>query len=215
MNTYDFILKNKVVAIVRCVYGDDLLHLAGAFVKGGVRLIECTFDQKDPCCVEKTSEAIGMLRNNLGDEMMYGAGTVLTVDQVEAAYNAGAKFIISPNVNSGVIKRTKELGMVSIPGAMTPTEILTAHELGADIVKLFPATTLGFQYIKDILAPITHVKLMATGGVTEDNFGEYLKLGFVGAGISGRLSDKKLIAAHDWNSIAVRAEALMRIAEGR
>lgn len=213
MNTYDFILQNKIVAIVRKVYGKELLSLAKALNEGGVKLIECTFDQQDPMCIEKTSEAIGMLCNNFGDDMMFGAGTVLSPSQVDAAYKAGARYIISPNVSERVINRTKQLGLVSIPGAMTPTEILTAHDLGADIVKLFPATTLGFKYIKDILAPITHVKLMATGGVNEENFGEYLSLGFAGAGISGRLSDKALIAAGDWNTITRRAEIFSDIAK--
>lgn len=211
MNTYDFIIKHKVVAIVRKIYGDDLSALANALCRGGVRLIECTFDQQDSDCINKTSDAISMLCRRFGDDMMPGAGTVLTVEQVDAAYNSGAKYIISPNVDADVIRRTKELGMISIPGAMTPTEILTAHKLGADIVKLFPATTLGFKYIKDILAPITHVKLMATGGVTEENLYEYLSLGFAGAGISGRLTDKSLISAGDWDAITRRAVAFTAI----
>ena len=213
MSTLDFVLENKVVSIVRRVYGDDLLKLAHALCDGGVKMIECTFDQQDPCCIEKTTEAISMLCAEFGDRMYFGAGTVLSAKQVDAAAEAGAKYIISPNVNPYVIGHTKELGLVSIPGAMTPTEILSAHDLGADIVKLFPATTLGFKYIKDILAPITHVKLMATGGVTEENFADYLSLGFVGAGVSGRLSDKKLIAAGDFDTIRQRAAAFVRIAE--
>lgn len=212
MSTLDFVLENKVVSIVRRVYGDDLLKLAHALCDGGVKMIECTFDQQDPCCIEKTTEAISMLCAEFGDRMCFGAGTVLSAKQVDAAADAGAKYIISPNVNPYVIGRTKELGLVSIPGAMTPTEILSAHDLGADIVKLFPATTLGFKYIKDILAPITHVRLMATGGVTEENFADYLSLGFVGAGVSGRLSDMKLIAAGDFDTIRQRAAAFVRIA---
>lgn len=213
MNTYDFILNNKVVTIVRRLYGDELYHLAEAICEGGVRMIECTFDQQDPCCSEKTAEAISELCKRFGSDMMFGAGTVLTPEQVQTAADAGAKYIISPNVSSAVIERTKELGLVSIPGAMTPTEILTAHDLGADIVKLFPATTLGFKYIKDILAPITHVKLMATGGVTEENFAQYLSLGFAGAGISGRLTDKKLIAAGDYKEITNRAKTFVEISK--
>ena len=211
MNTLDFISENKVITICRRVYGEDLLKLADALYAGGIKMIEVTFDQADPDCVEKTSECIRSLCDRFGDRMMFGAGTVLTAEQVAAAAKAGARYIISPNVDADVIARTKELGLVSIPGAMTPSEILTAHKLGADIVKLFPAGYLGFGYIKDILGPISHVKLCATGGVTEENWGKYLEFGFAGAGISGRLCDKKCIAAGDFEEITRRAKVFMDI----
>ena len=130
---------------------------------------------------------------------------------MKAAADAGARYIMSPNVDPEVIACTKELGLVSMPGAMTPSEILEAHKLGADIVKLFPSGYLGFGYIKDILGPISHVKLCATGGVNEDNWGTYLDYGFVGAGVSSRLSDKKLIAAGDFEEITRRAKVFMDI----
>lgn len=211
MNTLDFIQENKVITICRKVYGQELLNLAEALVAGGVKLIEVTFDQADPDCANKTSECISMLCEKYGDQMMFGAGTVLTKEHVKVAADAGARYIISPNTDPEVITYTKELGLVSIPGAMTPTEIMTAHNLGADIVKLFPAGYLGFSYIKDILAPISHVKLCATGGVNEQTWGEYLKLGFAGAGISSRLCDKKCIAAGDFAEITRRAQAFTDI----
>ncbi len=211
MNTLEFVQSNKVITICRKVYGKDLENLAGALVAGGVKLIEVTFDQADPDCVKKTAECIHMLCEKYGDSMMFGAGTVLTKEQVKAAAEAGGRYIISPNTDPEVISYTKELGLVSIPGAMTPSEIMTAHNLGADIVKLFPAGSLGFKYIKDILAPISHVKLCATGGVTEENWGDYLDLGFVGAGISSRLCDKKCIAAGDFDEITRRAQAFTDI----
>ena len=211
MNTLEFIQENKVITICRKVYGEDLLRLAAALYEGGVKLIEVTFDQADPDCVEKTAEAIRSLCAAFGDRMMFGAGTVLTREQVKAAAEAGARYIISPNTDAAVILFTKELGLVSIPGAMTPSEIITALNLGADIVKLFPSCYLGFRYIKDILAPISHVKLCATGGVNEENWGEYLDLGFAGAGISGRLCDKKCIAAGDFAEITRRAKVFMDI----
>lgn len=211
MNTLDFIFQNKVITICRRVYGEDLLKLADALYAGGIKMIEVTFDQADPDCIEKTSECIRTLCDRFGDKMMFGAGTVLNAEQVEAAAKAGARYIISPNVDADVIAKTKELGLVSMPGAMTPSEILTAHKLGADIVKLFPAGYLGFGYIKDILGPISHVKLCATGGVTEENWGKYLEFGFAGAGISGRLCDKKCIAAGDFEEITRRARVFMDI----
>lgn len=209
----DFILKNKVITICRKVYGDDLMNLAKALTEGGVKMIEVTFDQEDPDCVRKTSEAISTLKDYFKNEMHFGAGTVLNTEQVEAAYAAGAKYIIAPNVNLDVIRRTKELGLISIPGAMTPSEVMTAYDNGADIVKLFPANYLGFSYIKDLRAPINHVKLLATGGVTEENFEAFLKAGLIGAGVSSRLCDKKLIAAGDFAEITRRAKVFSQIAK--
>ncbi|MEM4724748.1 MAG: bifunctional 4-hydroxy-2-oxoglutarate aldolase/2-dehydro-3-deoxy-phosphogluconate aldolase [Candidatus Hadarchaeum sp.] len=215
MNTCEFIEKHKLIVVCRRIYGDDLQKLAAALFKGGVRLMEVTLDQQDSDCVAKTCEAIRMLCKLYGSELVVGAGTVLNEKQVDAALDAGAKYIVSPNYNPTVIKHTKELGLVSIPGAMTPTEILAAHDCGADFVKLFPSTTLGFQYIEDILAPITHVKLIATGGVNEENFGRYLDLGFVGAGVSGRLTDRKLIASGNFEELTRRAEVFCSIARGK
>lgn len=211
MDTLEFIQASKIITICRKVYGAQLEQLAGALAAGGIKLIEVTFDQADPDCVQKTTQAIAMLNEKYGDQMMFGAGTVLTREQVKAAADAGGRYIISPNTDPEIIAYTKELGLVSMPGAMTPSEIITAHNLGADIVKLFPSGWLGFKYIKDILAPISHVKLCATGGVTEENWGEYLDLGFVGAGISGRLCDKKCIAAGDFEEITRRAKVFADI----
>ncbi len=208
------ILERKIITIVRGTYGEDLRKLAPALYDGGIRFMEVTFDQKDPDCIAKTAGAISMLNAEFaGCDFYAGAGTVLTKEQVKAAFDAGASYIISPNTNPEVIRYTKELGLVSIPGAMTPTEILFAHDCGADIVKLFPAATLGLKYVKDILAPISHVAIIATAGITEENFAEFLKLGLKGAGISGRLTDKKLIAAGDWEEFTRRAKAFVDIAD--
>lgn len=206
-----FIRKNKVVTICRRVYGDELKKLADALSAGGVRLMEVTFDQGDPRCVERTAEAIRMIGENFQGGILPGAGTVLSPEQVKIAKQAGAAYIISPNTNPRVIQETLKVGLVSIPGAMTPSEILTAHDAGAHLVKLFPAGSLGMKYIRDILAPINHVGLVATGGVTEENWPEYLKLGFAGAGVSSRLCDKKLIAEGNFAEITKRAEAFCRI----
>ena len=210
----NLILEKKIITIVRGTYGDDLRKLAHALYDGGIRFMEVTFDQKDPDCIAKTAGAISMLNAEFaGCDFYAGAGTVLTKEQVKAAFDAGASYIISPNTNPEVIRYTKELGLVSIPGAMTPTEILFAHDCGADIVKLFPAATLGLKYVKDILEPISHVAILATAGITEENFAEFLKPGLKGAGISGRLTDKKLIAAGDWEEFTRRAKAFVDIAD--
>ena len=147
--------------------------------------------------------------------MRIGAGTVITEAQVEAAYNAGAQYIISPNVNEKVIRKTLEKGLISMPGAMTPTEILRADELGAQFVKLFPAGYLGFSYIKDILGPISQVRFIATGGVNEETLPRYYDMGFCGAGISGRLTDRKLIESGDFEEFTRRARIFCEITEQR
>ncbi len=206
------ILEKKIITIVRGTYGRELLCLSRALYDGGIRFMEVTFDQSDPACLDKTAEAIAMLDENYKGAMHFGAGTVLSRKQVDAARSAGAGFIISPNTDPDIIKYTRDCGLISIPGAMTPSEILTAHNCGADLVKLFPAATLGERYVKDILAPISHVKIIATAGITEDNFRRFLELGLKGAGISGRLTDKKLIAAGDWMEFTRRAETFVNIA---
>ena len=214
-STAQFIEKNKLIVICRGIYGDNLLNLSQALYEGGIRLIEVTFDQANPDCMEKTTQAISALKNKHQDAMLIGAGTVLSPLQVECAYNAGASYIISPNVNPAVIKKTKELELISIPGAMTPTEILYASELGADFVKLFPATTLGMRYIKDIRGPINHIKLVAAGGVTEENLPEYLNLHFAGAGISNRLTDPTLIAENNFAEFTRRAKVFVDIVKNK
>lgn len=209
----EFIEKNKIIAIVRGTYGEDLLKLVTAIEKGGVRLVEVTFDQGDPDCLQKTTASISMLAEKFEGKMRIGAGTVLNEEQVEAAYKAGAQYIISPNTNLKVIAKTKELDLVSIPGALTPSEILTAYDAGADLVKVFPAGAHGLKYIKDIRGPINHVKLFATAGVTPDNLADYLEVGFSGAGISSYLTDKKLIAAGKFDVLTKHAKELIAIAD--
>lgn len=213
LSLVDLILEKKIITIVRGTYGETLEKLAEALYKGGIRFIEITFDQKDPEGLKKTADAIRKLNGLFEGKLYVGAGTVLTEEQVRVAYEAGAKYIVSPNTNARIITLTKELGMISIPGAMTPTEILQAHELGADLVKLFPTASLGLNYVKDILAPISHIAIIATAGITEENFGEFLKLGLRGAGISGRLTDKKLLATGNWEEFTRRARAFVSIAE--
>lgn len=211
MNIKDYIEQYRIICICRRLYGDDLKKLAHALYDGGIKMIEVTFDQQDPECNAKTAGAIEDLCKEFKGEMRFGAGTVLTKEQVDVARFSGAEYIISPNTNIDVIRHTKASGMVSIPGAMTSSEILTAHDHGADFVKLFPATWLGFAYIKDIFGPITHVKLIATGGVKEENLAQYYSMGFTGAGISGRLADKQLIEKGDFGEITARAAKFMSI----
>jgi 2-dehydro-3-deoxyphosphogluconate aldolase/(4S)-4-hydroxy-2-oxoglutarate aldolase len=203
------ILEKRVIVIVRKTYGEPLYRLAEALFEGGLRFLEVTFDHTDPEGIEKTCSAITALQKQLGSKGMHiGAGTVLTADQVDRAAAAGAQYIISPNVNTAVIARTKELGLVSIPGAMTPTEIVDADEAGADFIKVFPASFLGTKYIKDIRGPLGHIRYLATGGIGEQNFLEYIEAGYQGAGMGGVLVDRKEIEAKNWSEFTRRAASL-------
>jgi 2-dehydro-3-deoxyphosphogluconate aldolase/(4S)-4-hydroxy-2-oxoglutarate aldolase len=140
---------------------------------------------------------------------------VLNSEQVVAAMNAGATYIISPNVDDDVIRLTKALKLVSIPGAMTPSEVAHAYKVGADIVKLFPAGHLGTKYIKELRAPLSHIPLLATGGVNEESLPGFLDAGCAGAGVGGRLADKKLLAEKNYGEIRKRAEAFVSLLQGR
>lgn len=211
--TIRIIEEEKIVVITRGIYDEDLLKLSKALFKGGIRAFEITYDQTDPETSVKIDRNIKMLDAEFKGELLLGVGTVLTLDQVKNAKAAGAKFIVSPNFNPAIVKATLEEGLVSMPGCITPTEICAADEAGADFIKLFPAGTLGIKYCKDIYAPIHHVKYIATVGVTEETFKEYLNIGFYGAGISSQLVDKKLRDAGNYEELTRRAQVFVDIAK--
>ncbi len=200
-STIDRILKEKIIVIVRGIGSDKLLDFAEAAYKGGIRLLECTYDATGSTPDETIAANIEMLAKYFGDRMLIGAGTVLSEKQVELTKNAGGKFIISPDTCPEVIRKTKELDLVSIPGAFTPSEAVIAHKAGADFVKLFPITSMGPKYLKDIKAPLSHIKFLAVGGINADNITEYLSAGAYGVGIGSDIANKKLIEANDFDAI--------------
>lgn len=212
-NVVDLVLETKVVAIVRGL-DDGYEQLTRALYDGGVRAVEVTFNQKNPAAWQQTTDAIRQIKALTGDKMAVGAGTVTSEELTELAYAAGAQFIVSPDTNEGVIRRTKALGMVSMPGAMTPSEILQAHWAGADFVKVFPAGTLGSSYIKAIRGPLNHIRLLAVGGVSEKNAGEFIKAGCVGVGVGGNLVNKEWIAAGEFDKITALARELCDSVKG-
>ena len=204
--TVEAIEDNKIIAILRGIKSDDLIPLAEAMYNGGIRLLEITFSAGKPESDNKTAESIAQLVAHFGERMHIGAGTVLTEHQAELVKLAGGKFIISPDTNIGVIKKTRELGLVSIPGALTPTEIEAAQRAGADFVKLFPASVLGAEYVKAVKAPLSNVKLLAVGGINEKNMAEYLAAGISGFGIGSNITDKALIADGRFDMITALAK---------
>ena len=207
------VLDKKIVAIVRGVYGQDCINLAKALYAGGIELLEVTFDQSRPEALVRTSETIRRLVEELGDKMAFGAGTVTSLEMLELAKEAGAQFIVSPDTNEDVIKATVTAGLVSMPGAMSPTEIVTAHRYGADFVKVFPTSNLGASYIKAIRGPINHIRLLAVGGVNEKNIGEFIKAGVNGAGVGGNLVNKEWIKNGEFDKITALAEEFCRNAQ--
>lgn len=188
-----FIQENKLCAIVRGVDSTDIIELGKALIVGGFKMIEITFDQSSEKNSQDRLHSIEILNEEYEGQLMVGAGTVMTVEQVELAKNKGAKFILAPNVNASVIKKAKELGLIAIPGAMTPTEIANAYEYGADIVKLFPAGNLGADYIKSIRGPINHIPLMGVGKVDVHNISSLFLAGCGSFGIGGNLVNPKLV----------------------
>lgn len=180
MHVLSQIKEQKVIAIIRGYNPEEAVSIAGALKAGGIRLVEITLNSP------QAIKAIEAVSEDVGDEMLIGAGTVLDPESARAALLAGARFILSPTVHEETIKLTKRYGAISIPGAFTPTEILTAYESGGDIIKVFPGT-MGPGYIKDIHGPLPHIPLLPTGGVGLENLHEFLQAGAVGAGIGGSL----------------------------
>lgn len=210
----DAIQQEKIIAIVRGTDQDQALKVARALYDGGIRLMEITYNQKDPKSWQDTADAIAAIAKEFEGRMLVGAGTVTTLELVELTAKAGGMYIISPNCNEAVIRRTRELGLVSIPGALTPSEVLAAHEAGADFVKLFPIGNLGVGYATAIMAPISHVKMLAVGGVNENNVTDFLKAGMAGAGIGGNLANKAWIEAEDYYKITETAQKLTEAVKG-
>ena len=198
--------ENKIIVILRGFSEEQLLHTVAAMEKGGIKLVEVTFDQSGKTSDNTTAEYIRTLKENFAGKIRVGAGTVMSEEQVELAFKAGAEFIISPDCYEPVIKKTREFGMVSIPGAFTPTEAANAHRFGADFVKLFPNSELKISYLKALIAPLSHIKFLAVGGVNHENMSDYLGAGAKGIGVATAIADKKSIFSGNYEEITQRAK---------
>ena len=203
--------RYKIIAIVRGADPAQCFAVAKALYAGGIRLMEVTYDQKKPETWQATADAIGALAKEYEGKMFIGAGTVTSPELVEMTAKAGGTFIISPDTDVDVIRRTRELGLVSMPGALTPSEIKTAHNAGADYVKVFPLGSMGPGYLKAIRAPLSHIKMTAVGGINEKNLRDYLEAGACGAGIGGNLANKKWIENGEFDKITEVAKELVRV----
>jgi 2-dehydro-3-deoxyphosphogluconate aldolase/(4S)-4-hydroxy-2-oxoglutarate aldolase len=202
------ILESKIIAIVRGADEDLILPLGEALLAGGVRMMEITFNQARPDSFEATLRGIARIRESFGGRLLAGAGTVLSEAQVDMAWEAGALYIVSPHTNPAVIRRTRDRGLVSLPGALSPGECQSAHEAGADFVKLFPASELGTGYLKALRAPLGHIRFLAVGGINEENAAAFIKAGALGLGVGGNLVNKEWMAAGRWEKISALARRL-------
>ena len=199
-----------IVAIIRGFEPEICLRLAEAYEKGGIDRVEVTFNQKAPETWKDTAIAIKSIKERFGDAMKVGAGTVLTEEQLRICEDAGGEFMVTPNINPALIRKCVADGLVAMPGALTPTEVVEAFEAGADFVKIFPAGSLGPGYIKAIKAPLSHIPLLAVGGIGPDNVADFIKAGCVGAGVGGNLTNKEWIKAGEWDKITATAAQLVK-----
>ncbi len=199
--------KSKIIVIMRGMTTEQLINTVEAMYKGGIRLVEVTFDQSKKISDEQTAENIRILTETFEGRVLVGAGTVMSVEQVELAHKAGAKYIISPDAYEPVIKRTVELGMVSMPGIFTPTEAANAHRAGADFVKLFPNSEMKISYLKCLVVPLSHIKFLAVGGVNATTIKDYLDAGAAGVGVATSIVNKQLIAEGKYDEITKLALA--------
>ncbi|MEB7778971.1 bifunctional 4-hydroxy-2-oxoglutarate aldolase/2-dehydro-3-deoxy-phosphogluconate aldolase [Mammaliicoccus fleurettii] len=186
MDTLKIIKETKLIAILRNADPNNILPIVKTLYKAGVRAIEVTMNSP------KALESIELIANEMKGKVVVGAGTVLDAESARLAILSGATFILSPTVNKDTIRMSKKYGAVSIPGALTPTEILEAYEYGGDIIKVFPTTTMGPEYIKDLQGPLPHIPLLPTGGVDLNNVEDFIKAGAVGVGLGSALVNTKV-----------------------
>ena len=194
-----------IVAVVRTPSEESAIRSVEAVMAGGLDAIEITFT------VPNAVEVIRAVAQNVGPDVILGAGTVTDAEKARAAIEAGASYIVAPNTDEETIKTAVSMGALAIPGALTPTEVVHAVNAGADAVKIFPASAVGPDYIKALKGPLPNVHYVPTGGIDLDNIPAYVKAGAAMFGVGGTLVDKKLVAAGDYATITERAKAFAKV----
>ncbi len=203
----DEILSGGVVAVIRMSDAQKLMRVIEAVRDGGVTAIEVTMTTPGAL------QAIEQAARTMGDGVQIGVGSVLDVAMARQAIDAGARYVVSPIFKPEIVEEVHRHDLPVMPGAFTPTEIQRAHEAGADVVKVFPADAVGMSYFKAVLAPMPHLKLMPTGGVTLTNGGDWLRAGAVAVGVGGALLDKQAIAGGNYAVLTENARTLRRSIE--
>ena len=200
--------ERKVIVICRGIAEEEIVNVATALYDGGIRFMEVPFNQADPSSFAATARKIKAVKEALGSKMHVGAGTVITMEQFEIAKEAGAEIIVSPTMEEDIIAATKAAGLISMPGCATPSEMTKAYKLGADLIKLFPASMVNLKVIKEIRVPLNYLPLVCFGGVSADNIQEVLATGVVGVGVASSVMDKQALAQKDYAKITALASAL-------
>lgn len=203
MGTVERIEQSGVVAIVRLDDYSKATEMAEALAAGGVEAVEFTYTNP------AAGEAVLATKAALGDRMLIGAGTVLDPETARAAILVGADFIVTPTVQIETIRLCNRYSIPTVIGAFTPTEILTAWEAGASVVKVFPASVGGPRYLKDVRGPLPHVKLIPTGGVSEENAADFIRAGAIAIAAGSNLVDATTVEQGDWAKLTDRARALV------
>ncbi|MGK7918394.1 MAG: bifunctional 4-hydroxy-2-oxoglutarate aldolase/2-dehydro-3-deoxy-phosphogluconate aldolase [Trichodesmium sp.] len=195
--------KNRIIAVIRAAKIETAKQMAKAVAAGGIRIIEITWNS------HQAAELITLLRSEL-PTCTIGTGTLLTQEELQKALKIGCQFVFTPHTNPVMIQTAKTAGVPIIPGALSPTEIVTAWQAGASCVKVFPISAVGgANYIKSLQGPLGEIPLIPTGGVTLENAKEFIKSGAIAVGLSGKLFPEKLIMAQDWQGITQQAQQLV------
>lgn len=201
--SWELFHKAPIVGIVRNLSMEVVKEILPLYRAAGLTTIEITMNTPG------AADIIRYARSKEGEGLNIGAGTVCTLEDLEKALDAGAQFIVTPILDKKVVKTCVKWKVPVFPGAYTPSEIYKAWALGAPVVKVFPATVLGPEYIKDLLGPLDQLKLMPTGGVSLENMNEFLKAGAVGLGVGGQLFDKTLIKEQNWEGLSVHFKSFV------
>jgi 2-dehydro-3-deoxyphosphogluconate aldolase/(4S)-4-hydroxy-2-oxoglutarate aldolase len=204
--TQEILERVGLIPVLRAKNSTQALTIVQAMIDGGVTVVEVTMT------VPGAVEVIKVLKKEYGAKLLIGSGTVTTGDEAEATVDAGAEFVVSPSFHADVVERTKKLGKLSIPGSLTPTEVITAYRAGADYVKIFPCSAMGgAPYLKALLAPFPHLKLIPTGGVTVATAESFLKAGARALGVGSDLVNLAAIDAGHPETITATAKAYLQI----
>ncbi|MCU0315006.1 MAG: bifunctional 4-hydroxy-2-oxoglutarate aldolase/2-dehydro-3-deoxy-phosphogluconate aldolase [Fimbriimonadaceae bacterium] len=204
LSTLDQLGKLRLVAVIRAPGKASLHQTVKALVAGGIYGIEVTLTTPDAI------EGIAELKSWVPPEVLLGVGTVLDGETAKVAIQAGASFVVSPVLEPEVIRATKDAGAVMMAGAFTPTEIFQAWRLGSDVVKVFPAASLGPDYFRGVLAPLPFLRLMPTGGVDQTNVGDWLSAGAFALGVGSQLASPRLMKEERWAEITELAKGFVQ-----
>ena len=200
--------ESKIIVVCRGIAEEEIVNVAEALYAGGINYMEVPFDQSNIATNVNTARKIKLVSEAMKGRMHVGAGTTCTEAQLKLAIEADAQIIVAPNMDEDIIKATKEAGLISMPGCMTPSEMYKAYKLGADLIKLFPASVTTVKMIKEVLVPLSNLPLVCFGGVNADNFKEIMATGIVGVGVAGAVLNKEALANKDYSKITELAKAL-------